>query len=362
MTTIADTYIDLNGNFTTGTPTVNSGIRVTRGSLPSSQLRWNESTKKWEITSDGATFANILTATDLSNKITSLNGDITGSGTNAISTVLSETGVISGLYGSTSTIPQITIDAKGRISDASNVPLSLQSTQIPDFSTSVRSQFSATAGIQYNSTTGSFTVDSTIATKSYADAASQTALNTAKAYADSLNVPTASGLTAGIYGGASGIPSIVVNSSGKITEISTLSWAQSVDYTSALIAAITPVVTAAVSQNSSSSLNLTGVGAINSGTYVSTTTAQNQILDVNLKTSCRSVKYQIQIASGTTYQTTELMLVHDGSTVTMIEYGNISTGQDLADYDADISGVNVRLLVSPVNANTAFKFIKSIIS
>ena len=54
---LADNIIDLNSDFTTGTPTENSGIRVVRGDSNAVQVRWNESTDKWEFTNDGTTYS-----------------------------------------------------------------------------------------------------------------------------------------------------------------------------------------------------------------------------------------------------------------------------------------------------------------
>ena len=56
---LADNIIDLNSNFTTGTPTENSGIRVMRGDSSAVQVRWNESTDKWEITNDGTNYSSV---------------------------------------------------------------------------------------------------------------------------------------------------------------------------------------------------------------------------------------------------------------------------------------------------------------
>jgi hypothetical protein len=56
---LADNLIDLNSNFTTGTPTENSGIRVLRGDSPTVQMRWNESTDAWEFTNDGTAYSSI---------------------------------------------------------------------------------------------------------------------------------------------------------------------------------------------------------------------------------------------------------------------------------------------------------------
>jgi hypothetical protein len=59
---LADNIIDLNSNFTTGTPTENSGIRVVRGDEANVQVRWNETADKWQFTNDGSVFSDIAPA------------------------------------------------------------------------------------------------------------------------------------------------------------------------------------------------------------------------------------------------------------------------------------------------------------
>ena len=56
---IADNLIDLNSDVISGAPSENAGIRIKRGDSPDVQIRWNESTDKWEVTSDGATYSSI---------------------------------------------------------------------------------------------------------------------------------------------------------------------------------------------------------------------------------------------------------------------------------------------------------------
>ncbi|MHA8107372.1 beta strand repeat-containing protein [Aquirufa sp. 5-AUSEE-100C1] len=53
-----------------------------------------------------------------------LSGDLQGSGTGNITTTLNNTGVIAGVYGGNSLIPQITVDAKGRITNVTEINLS----------------------------------------------------------------------------------------------------------------------------------------------------------------------------------------------------------------------------------------------
>ena len=56
---LADNIIDLNSNFTTGNPTENAGIKIKRGDEADVQLRWNETTDKWQYTNDGAVYYDI---------------------------------------------------------------------------------------------------------------------------------------------------------------------------------------------------------------------------------------------------------------------------------------------------------------
>jgi hypothetical protein len=61
---LADNLIDLNSNFTTGTPTENAGIRIMRGDSSAVQFRWNESSDVWEFTTDGTTYNSVLSIND----------------------------------------------------------------------------------------------------------------------------------------------------------------------------------------------------------------------------------------------------------------------------------------------------------
>ena len=64
---------------------------------------------------------------------------------------------------------------------------------------------------------------------------------------------------------------------------------------------------------------------------------------------------------GTNFHSTEVMLVHDGSVVTLTAYGTLKD-TTLATIDADISGSDVRLLVTPASANsTVIKFDRTLV-
>jgi hypothetical protein len=83
---VEDNFIILNSNVT-GSPTLNAGIEIERGSQPNVILRWNESVNQWQVTVDGTNFYNVLygdqqvftTSNVIFNSVTSdLIGDVTG--------------------------------------------------------------------------------------------------------------------------------------------------------------------------------------------------------------------------------------------------------------------------------------------
>jgi hypothetical protein len=59
---LADNIIDLNSNFTVGSPTENAGIKIKRGDEADVQIRWNEADNKWQFTNDGSSYVDMLTS------------------------------------------------------------------------------------------------------------------------------------------------------------------------------------------------------------------------------------------------------------------------------------------------------------
>lgn len=90
-------------------------------------------------------------------------------------------------------------------------------------------------------------------------------------------------------------------------------------------------------------------------TAVLTSTSANQAIDSFAKTTTRTAKYVVQMSQNNRYHSQEVLIIHDGTTASMVEYADIYTESDLGTLDADISGNAVRLLVTPNYANTTVK-------
>lgn len=96
---------------------------------------------------------------------------------------------------------------------------------------------------------------------------------------------------------------------------------------------------------------------------LTTTSTSQATLDVFDVEQFRSARYQIQVTSGSSYHTAELIIVHDGSNTYNTEYAIIKTGDSLATFTSDVSSGNVRLLVTPASTDsTTFKAIRTSIN
>lgn len=101
---------------------------------------------------------------------------------------------------------------------------------------------------------------------------------------------------------------------------------------------------------------------LSSNLIVTSTNTANQVLDLFSTTDFRSVKYLVQVTSGSDYQVSELMLLHNDSNSYITEYGLITTNSSLMTYDSEISSGNVRLLMTPVNNVNSVKIVRTTVT
>ena len=79
-------------------------------------------------------------------------------------------------------------------------------------------------------------------------------------------------------------------------------------------------------------------------------------LDTFAHAEFRAARYIVAMSEGSAFHSTEIVVVHDGSDVTLTQYGTLKS-KALATFDADISGDNLRLLATPASvSSTVIKF------
>ena len=143
------------------------------------------------------------------------------------------------------------------------------------------------------------------------------------------------------------------------------------------LAGTTGMITATTSgvnllQNTSVTGSLSVTGNISSGIYeigddvTSTSSTTQTTISQFSASSVRSCRFTVQVTNNTdsTYHTSELLLVHDGTTPGITEFGTIFTGAAAeATFDADISSGSVRLRATPASSDSmTFKVVRHMIT
>jgi len=108
--------------------------------------------------------------------------------------------------------------------------------------------------------------------------------------------------------------------------------------------------------NNSIDISISGGGAEET-TSVSTTSATSVLSFA--AASYRSASILAQITQGSAYQTGRYLLVHDGSTVTVVEESAIATGSLLGSFNGAINGSDVEFRVTMNSASSATVIVKA---
>jgi hypothetical protein len=147
---------------------------------------------------------------------------------------------------------------------------------------------------------------------------------------------------------------VTVTGSGSETAAVTLSLPQDIHTgASPTFSALTAATVTGDAINQRKSGTTVATQTVDSITTTATTAATIHAVST---TAYRSVKYVVQAVQGSNYMTTEILAVHNGSSVTFTEYATLTVGTAPASFDMDIATGEMRLRVTPASAtSTVFK-------
>ena len=87
-------------------------------------------------------------------------------------------------------------------------------------------------------------------------------------------------------------------------------------------------------------------------TSTTLTTTSAATIATHAAATYRTIKYLVQCTQGTDYHSTEINLIHDGTTVYITEYGTLFDNASLGTFNATISSGNILLQMTPGSATS----------
>lgn len=161
--------------------------------------------------------------------------------------------------------------------------------------------------------------------------------------------------TTGVSAGTYNYPTIQVDDYGRTISISSHTPVTSIGGMTGDIN-YTPANKAG--DNFTGDISIKTVRVESSNTFTTSSTSAVAV-DSFATTTYRSAKYLAQMTSGSSYHAIELLVLHNGTTAYMNEYGEVYTGVSLGDFEVSITAGVVNLMFTGTNAVTAIKLTRT---
>jgi len=204
--------------------------------------------------------------------------------------------------------------------------------------------FSNTLSVTGNATfsntlavTGAVTFSNTATIAGLANAAG--GINTTTANATSINVGANVNLTTSYLNIGNSSVNVVINSTSIVTGSVTVN-------SSMIVVGGSNVATVAA---------LSGLGISNTITFTGTS---SQVMDSISLSSTRSAEYLISANNNTAnaYQVSKILVIHDGTTAYVTEYGTMYTNTSVVSISAGANATHMFINCTPVSTNTTVNF------
>jgi hypothetical protein len=160
------------------------------------------------------------------------------------------------------------------------------------------------------------------------------------------DMSTGNGFVTGIFGANSIVTSVIRGGNVQFSSNSAVSVVSNTDFGNSSVNVLT---------------TRNAVEQIKAASYTSTNT-DLQAMDTFALADYRSGKYVISLTSATSYQITELAVLHDGTNTYTTEYATLLSGSTLATFSANVLSGNIRLNVTPTSASTTFKYQRTLLA